>query len=437
MQGHDNTKQLEVEAVRREKEFDSRTRERLQACYGPRLAASTREGEGAPSLKSLERAVSWKCAACGQLSRDARALCGFCLAVEPGVVPNRTDTDHSRTIPGRHDRAGVGDGESSCRTVVSTRMAPGRSEDPEVHVMSFQHGRAYRVFAIQPPPKPVRSSGSPAGVHSSETRCEEAEEEAMVPRVNERPHRPPRRKPYTHFISLPVGQNELARGRIASLIEQMKQRCVDPVSRVSEDIFTTAPRAHFSLLMLSLTTAEDLSCAVERMRVLQDQVRVLSHAELSGQSNCEDACAAVKCSRPSIRLGGLHVMEGNGCNEQNANVLYMGLADDASYSALRRLQDLVHSCFAAFTKDDSRAADSKLLHMTLMNTKWRGNVGENPKKKGATSVPRISFDASAILRDFKDVCIGEDPMPLDRIELCTVSYDAAQECYPCEAVVYL
>ncbi|ORC86843.1 uncharacterized protein TM35_000251390 [Trypanosoma theileri] len=438
----------EINAVRREKEFDYKTRKQLEARYG---VGSTRSGGN----KRLTRAKAWRCSVCGQMSVDARHVCGSCLAVEPGVVgitPGNNSKNRQKSTSNRNDSL-----------LRYTAKETGVSEDPMMGILSLAHGRSYRIATPAAAAAVVLRASSTKGKTPAERNTlidtdeyDEEEEELLVPApttstkeeeeerkaevvVRNSEVRPRHTVPYTHFISLPIGKLPAVRPHAAALLEEMKRRCINTGTNtmVTEDIFTTAPRMHITLLLLSLTTEEAVKLAVERMQILQEKVR---EWKISTQQN----------KRPQVRLGGLHVMKGRGRNEKKAEVLYMGLADDESTAIVSSLQKIVHECFAELTMSDPSAVeDSKLLHMTLMNTKWRKDNSTNSNSKAKMKwQPRVPFDASYILQEFADASLHSDGdsrtaegsgngITLECVELSSIKYDPDRECYPSEYVVAL
>ncbi|KEG07081.1 hypothetical protein DQ04_10991030 [Trypanosoma grayi] len=377
------------------------------------------------------------------MSVDARHVCGCCLAPEPGVL---ADTHSS----GRNV------------AVVHTRIEPGVSADPTVRILSLPHGRCYRIAAPAPVAaervkhlaevKTTMRAGVPAEEQEDEeeengvtTEMKQQQQQSTAPAAGRRDgllrggRGPRNRKPYTHFLSLPIGKLPGVQASAEALLQAIKRRCVDPGAMVTEDIFTTAPRMHLTLLMLSLPTREALAMAVECMRVLQEEVRRWQAENYNTNNNSGSNSRPDKDAGLQIRLGGLHVMTGRGQHEKKADVLYMGLADAASNARVAALQQLVHNCFAEFTTCDPRVEESRQLHMTLMNTKWRrdGAVsgGQDTQAKWP---PRVPFDATRILREFAQATLcGDGAVTLERIELNALGYDTAQESYPCESVVSL
>ncbi|ESL09647.1 hypothetical protein TRSC58_02630 [Trypanosoma rangeli SC58] len=364
------------------------------------------------------RRHGWLCPACSHVSVDPRRVCGVCLAVEPGVAGD--------------DRRGgaVGEGDGDGNGVVGwPRGNHGVSEDPTVRILTLPHGRCYRLTVAAAEPHGSRAVGS--------TGWEE-EEVSVGRRVGDAG--PWTTASYTHFVSLPIGKLSAVRANATLLLEAMKHRCVDPAAMVTDDIFTTAPRMHITLLMLSLPTQAAVALAKVCMQALEKKIRMWQETprSTSGTETVNDECGVLQ-----IHLGGLHVMKGRGRNEKKADVLYMGLADAASAALLTTLQKLVYECFAELTVNNPHGKkQSELLHMTLLNTKWRG--GEAAQEGGgAVEKPRsrISFDATHIRQEFGNATLrgggADGAIVLECIELNALHYDSERECYSCECVIAL
>ncbi|RNF20669.1 uncharacterized protein Tco025E_03696 [Trypanosoma conorhini] len=346
---------------------------------------------------SRPRRRAWHCPACLHDSVDPRRVCGGCLAVEPGVAGN---------LP-RGDRA--------------------VSEDPTVHILTLPHGRCYRVAAAELHGRP------PAG----------GEAEALAERrggdVGRSDSAPRTTTVYTHFVSLPIGKLSAVRPSATLLLQAMKQRCLDPAARVTDDIFTTAQRMHLTLLMLSLPTQTEVALAKACMEALEKRI---------GQ--WQETCGAKavdtgndKCGALQIHLCGLHVMKRRGRDVKKADVLYMGLADAASTALVTKLQQLVQESFAELTMNDPCGKErSGLLHITLLNNKWRGGeAAQGGRGAAGAPPPRVPFDATRILQEFGHATLrggGTDgAIALECIELNALGYDAEHECYHCECATGL
>lgn len=427
-----------VEWVHREKALDNMARNRLAARYGSNESINKRnekECNGKRSCKCLTNGCGWTCNSCGKVSYDARLICGYCLAVSPSVMAS---------VGASVDKKNVG-GTSGMHVVpVHNCRDDGISHDSSIRVVRFPQNRCYRIFATEghargnesasaevvdsaPDSREVVGEGS-ASKRKYAVETDESGEKKVGSTFGGRVGKHFYKKPYTHFIALPIGKVKVFGERAEALLGEMKQCCVDPANGVTEEIFTSAPRTHLTLLMLSLPTCEDVALAVECMRVLQDQIygwKQQQHLH-EGKAGPDDSAGI------PIRLGGLHVMTSRGQHMQKANVLYMGLADEESTATVRALQDIVHSSFGELICDDPRVSESKLLHVTLMNTKWR--TGEGKQQSGGKNLP---FNASEVLRRFANVSLCESPVFIDKVELCALGYDSVNECYPCEAVVYL
>ncbi|RNE94982.1 hypothetical protein TraAM80_10465 [Trypanosoma rangeli] len=358
------------------------------------------------------RRRGWLCPACSHVSVDPRRVCGVCLAVEPGVVMDDL-------------RGGVVDDGNGA---VGWRCGNhGVSEDPMVRILTLPHGRCYRLTAAAAEPHGGRVVGSTGWV-KAESSVERRGGDAG----------PWATASYTHFVSLPIGKLPAVRANATLLLEAMRHRCVDPTAMVTDDIFTTASRMHITLLMLSLPTQAAVALAKVCMQALEKKIRTWQETPRS--TNVTEA-ADDECGVLQIHLGGLHVMKGRGRNEKKADVLYMGLADAASTSLLATLQKLVHECFAELTVNDPYGKkQSELLHMTLLNTKWRGGEAT---QEGCGAVakprPRISFDATHIRQEFGHVTLSgggtNGAIVLECVELNALHYDSERECYPCECVI--
>ncbi|EKF27008.1 hypothetical protein MOQ_009279 [Trypanosoma cruzi marinkellei] len=367
-----------------------------------------------------ERLHGWRCPSCLRDSVDPRRVCGFCLALEPGVVEF-------------NPRRGA--------AVVCSQACLGFSEDPTVRLLSLPHGRCYRIAARSTttalPTRPHMSLE--ATVTIGNTQVGNGEKILVERQADEAVHgggSPHKTTPYTHFVSLPIGSLSAVRLNALRLLQEMKSRCVDPAAMVTEDIFTTAPRMHITLLMLSLPTPEAIALAKACMRVLEKKIKLWQETRHSSTDNGD-------CGSLGIHLGGLHLMHGRGRNEKKADVLYMGLMDAASSAVVTTLQQLVYECFSELAANDPRGrAMGRLLHMTLLNTKWRGkNVQQDSNEEATKASSRVPFDATRIRQEFGNVTLcggGTDgAIVLERVDLNALNYDSERECYNCECSIPL
>nr|CCC92138.1 unnamed protein product [Trypanosoma congolense IL3000] len=387
------------EGVRNVKAFDDMTQKRLGVFYGVGDAVDRTAKKlciGGSVCSCLLRETGWFCQSCGKVSHDARRVCGHCLVIDPSL-------QRSFTVDvGKNTEASIDVGVPL---------------DSSFRVVTFSHRRCFRVFVPQQLDAlgsgvPPRCSGGfivdePAQTGKHAEVCAQGPESAVQGRRR-------RRKPYTHFISIPFGKVETLRSHAASLLEEMKQRCLDPEAGVTEDIFTTPPRIHMTLLMLSLPTDDAVSLALNCMNTLRERLSEWRQVNVTNNGDV------------SIKLGGLHVMHGGGQSVNSARVLYMGLADEDSAVVVGELQDIIHECFDELIKDDLHVAESKLFHVTLMNTKWRVSEGDLREGRRAPS-----FDARRILQYFSGATLSDGSVFLNKVELCALHYDAARECYTC------
>jgi hypothetical protein len=168
---------------------------------------------------------------------------------------------------------------------------------------------------------------------------------------------------------------------------------------VDESILQSPAKFHFTVLMLSLPTAEH----VERARQLQPALEEAARRHLSGVA---------------LHLAGLKVMSHM---PRETHVLYVDLDDgtvtgDSGAAAGRRafsaFVDEVHRMFgAAGLVSDKGIADGQKIHATLMNTKWR--MTRRVAKEDVSSDRTIDgtdevrpFDATNILEVLGNVTLG-------------------------------
>jgi hypothetical protein len=229
----------------------------------------------------------------------------------------------------------------------------------------------------------------------------------------------------THFVSIPLGTipsmrlafEELLR-RVANVYARAPPRSLSDEgvpsasgkveasqgSEFSPTILQQPERMHVTLLVLSLHTEESLATAV---RIVQDVIAPKLR-ELS-------------CGAGDSPLGfrGLRVMQGN---VKKAHVAYVCIDEESpGYGPLQRLVQHVHNAFlAAKLVDDVQAERSKLLHVTIANTKYR--EAERKNKRWARRIP---FDASPLLNSLGDVFVGATcPESLQLNRLSSSSDDA-------------
>eukprot|EP00741_Cyanophora_paradoxa_P018084 tig00021037_g17461.t1 len=236
-----------------------------------------------------------------------------------------------------------------------------------------------------------------AAVSSARTRVEIIMEEAL------------RSLPYTHFVSIRLGsQGSQHWQRVAAFREQVLAR-YGTARGVDPSIFVPPEQMHLTLVMLRLYGAgarRDAEAALQR---------------------CAKAVERELGKKPlSVGLSGLDYM----CDDRGeVDVLYAKVG--TGLDRLSRLCDAVMAEFrTAGLVDEQQSSRALKLHATLMNSKYRKNDAP------AERAPRVSFDASGILRDFASFDFGE--VKLTGVELSRRGgKDPATLYYPREAVLPL
>lgn len=392
----------EVEAVRREKREDEATRKQLESLYG---AAKGRQGNVTfyrPSNKAF------MCGACGKTSSDIRRVCGHCLFPEPGTM--------SFTAAHRE----VGDaGASLLKAGKSCRAA--KADNINLLVIP----RTSRCYRISPsyssaPNHSAASSQKKSGHPSERDAFAEAFTEAVPP-----PRRNPNKSDYTHFISIPIGSLPGVREELTALMEDMKSVAASSSSSssaITPEIFNSVERLHITLHLLRLHSKEEVQLAKELLSsfkvVWEDEKKALSsRAEWADAFGVDGPFSTLF---PRIRLGGVHVMPSRKQQQQyhqrkadascsppahlppcvgdptSAGILFMGVADELSAQVILRIREAVRSVFQHQFEDESDEEEEEqtpILHMTLINKKWRATAAKRP------------FDASALLSRFSSATI--------------------------------
>lgn len=315
-------------------------------------------------------------------------------------------------------------------------------------------------------------------------KCGSSGEAATAASTGARPEaerRPPNEEKvdggFTHFVSIPLGKLPAITANADRVLEDLRSfvggadshaeaeeengegedrnGAAASRSAATPDLVTSTAKLHVTLLMLTLPRREDVEFAKELLQgpfaaawaaVKEKAVAALQQSEnnrgnSSGASSSSlllsgDTSIAPARRHPLLRLGGgLQVMKTGNDNElyqpQKASVVYMGVDDPRALATVQQLQQVLHDSFAELIHDADEAERSRrVLHVTLMNKKWR-------KARGA---PR-PFDARPIVEVFQDAVIGAGDdgkqfFEIPELELCSLRrLDAETGTYFAEAVV--
>ncbi|EPY24626.1 hypothetical protein STCU_07086 [Strigomonas culicis] len=324
------------------------------------------------------------------------------------------------------------------------------------------------VYEDEPPCRPQ--------AHTTETPppddAAEAGRQAPAPLERKRPATDLAPSRYTHFLSLPIGKiaptgtdRNTVQADGAQLLQDMRDfiaeanaadggdgpeagdRSGKKSGRLTTDLVEAhTGRLHLTLLLLTLNTNEDVQFAKDLLtevfaaRWAQDPARrgdglrvALQQLHVMPSRDQQERFYKAQAQRELTAERPVAYPEGNAAK---ASVVFMGVKDAGSLDRIHHLQDLLFETYqelldtapAAATAD--RAAtpspasapreERNLLHLTLLNKKWR----KENKHRNQT------FDATALLQKFKDRALnvqdgnsGGQPFAVDTIELCRMSSD--------------
>eukprot|EP00796_Vickermania_ingenoplastis_P007450 gene7450-5248_t len=339
-----------------------------------------------------------------------------------------------------------------------------RYSDPSAiaHTSSRQAQYPVQLGGIAPEPAMDSSPGSvphPASVPFSPFSASTSLGKASAAGSQVLARRNPNKADYTHFIAIPIGTLPEVRQHLESLVGCMQAMFVDPAGEASgtaphqdfgtgtsttgpitADLFNTVDRMHLTLLLLSLHTDEEVQFAKDLLR----SFHLAWETEKKRLQADPSYAACFHDGLPCIRMGGLYIMpprayqdklqrEGSfqsdaenelpyaalqkGVDRSKANILFMGVADLASLVLVRHIQKVLKGVFAELLMQQSEGdagdnrAVSSLIHMTVMNSKWRTTAAKRP------------FDARELLETFGGAQseLADGTFPVREAVLCRMS----------------
>ncbi|XP_058463282.1 activating signal cointegrator 1 complex subunit 1 [Malaya genurostris] len=182
------------------------------------------------------------------------------------------------------------------------------------------------------------------------------------------------RQPFTHFLSIPLNSEEIKRN--FRIFREKVLTELPSAFTLDDSLFQKAEKLHLTLCTMSLMDNEDRSLAAQLLQ------------------NCHETII-----RPVVEEFGsvtlqLRALEYMNDDPRAVDVLYASVESDA----LQRIADQMMELFVA-NGLMQRKYDRVKLHATLINSLFRDNAdgyGGVDEKRG----PRVTFDATEILRDF-------------------------------------
>ena len=228
---------------------------------------------------------------------------------------------------------------------------------------------------------------------------------------------------YTHFLSIPLSINPQSKASFASYLQDMTRTCVDEEKRIDPFMFQTPSKIHLTLLMLRLHNEEEMSKAKSLLVVVQEMLREMFYS------------TATNSSTAKVSFKGVNYMNDD---PSDVHVLYLDLVKDETYKKLVELIQNINSLFIdsglALPKDVSH---NEKLHATIINSKWRnGDVvdgtldhfdSHSASKK--SSGPRVSFDATEVLRLFGVNGSSLGSVKLERVDLSILGSGVSADGY--------
>ncbi len=203
----------------------------------------------------------------------------------------------------------------------------------------------------------------------------------------------------THFIGIAL-HSDMIQKKVAEFKRDVLTTCSSSKG-IEEGIFQLPIKTHLTLAMLRL-----LSDNEQQQAILQLEKIVEKYKSMLTSTNQ---------SPISIVLNGIDCMNDD---HSTVNVLYAKVRTEDNSQVLQTFADsLLQEMLAQipdFVKDERRT--NVKLHATVMNSGWRQSENTSADSKGQTSSAafarpprrqtRISFDATAIFKDYDDYYFG-------------------------------
>ncbi|XP_047516216.1 activating signal cointegrator 1 complex subunit 1 isoform X1 [Pieris napi] len=187
----------------------------------------------------------------------------------------------------------------------------------------------------------------------------------------------------THFISLPMNSEEIVKN-FDKFKEMVLQDCRG--RGLHESIFIRASKLHITVGVMCLMDNEERLLASKYLAEVKEHIMpmIQNHLPLK------------------LRLKGLSYMNDD---PKEMHVLYGSVQEDDAHKGV--LQDMIDAIAQFFFKKGLMAnefgRDNVKIHVTLLNSKYRGKTIENDSP---TKQQRESFDGSEILEKFNDYDFG-------------------------------
>ena len=238
------------------------------------------------------------------------------------------------------------------------------------------------------------------------------------------------RLPYTHFVSVPLDMASL-QPKAAAFLDTLRDEHCTEAARLEKEMIQRPEKLHLTLLMLRLHNAEDVAKAGACLR------------------RCEGALRALFTAQDKLTLKGVDCMNDD---PTTVNVAYLCVDDDAGKQKLLDAADSVSKEFILDGLATSKEAEGgRLLHATIINSKWRRERTEEEEAVAAAAAAaaagggswadddplvskkreRVPFDMTSVFEAFGKVDLGAHK--LTRLEVSTMQekgetgyYDAVQ-----------
>ena len=204
------------------------------------------------------------------------------------------------------------------------------------------------------------------------------------------------KEPFTHFVSIPVVNVEVLE-RFEVFKESVLSMGFAKSRRIDEQLFQKPQKLHITIATLALLSKNEVKEAVELMNNL--------HKELS---------ALVNGKNLSFQLKGLEIMNDD---PSSVDVLYAKV-DGESSMMLQVIADIVYERFSnTGYLQKSFERDSVKMHVTLMNSKFRGErVSKDVRNsEDCEEEERKTFDIQEVLDNMGDFDFGA--ITVDKIHL--------------------
>eukprot|EP00754_Rhynchopus_humris_P051170 Rhum_TRINITY_DN9380_c0_g1::Rhum_TRINITY_DN9380_c0_g1_i1::g.33170::m.33170/K18666/ASCC1; activating signal cointegrator complex subunit 1 len=222
------------------------------------------------------------------------------------------------------------------------------------------------------------------------------------------------RLPYTHFVSVPLDMASL-QPKAAAFLDTLRAEHCTEASRLEKEMVQRPEKLHLTLLMLRLHNDADVAKAGACLR------------------RCEGALRTLYTAQDKLTLRGVDCMNDD---PTTVNVAYLCVDDDEGKQKLLDAADSVAKEFILDGLATSKEAEGgRLLHATIINSKWRRERTEEEEAAAAAEAAatgswadddplvskkreRVPFDMTSVFEAFGKVDLGAHK--LTRMEVSTM-----------------